>query len=76
MVYCVRAVAGPEVGGGSGVAVNSNVGGGVSVGGTGVKVDARVGVAVPGTSGWNGVGVDEASGLGETNTSAGGSVCV
>jgi hypothetical protein len=75
MVYCVLAVAEAAVGKGSGVAVYSRVGSGVSVGGTGVKVDSSVGVAVPGIRGWNGVGVADASGFGETKTSWGRSTC-
>jgi len=76
-VYCVRA----EGEGGTGearvVAVNSRVGSGVSVGGSGVKVE----MGVAGSSGasespigWNGVEVGEAFGLTVTNTSVGGAV--
>jgi len=43
MVYCVRAEGGGAVGDGRVVAVNSSVGRGVSLGGSGVKVGMGVG---------------------------------
>jgi hypothetical protein len=52
----------------SDVAVNSKVGGGVFVGGSGVKEAERVGVSLA-TAGWKGVGVREESGAGVTSTS-------
>ena len=51
------------------VAVNSSVGRGVSVGGSGVKVETSVGGSSVTKEGWNGVGVSEASGAGVTSTS-------
>jgi hypothetical protein len=74
-VYCVRAVWEGAVGEARGVAVCSRVGGGVSLGGTGVKVATRVGVSVPGSSGWKGVGDGVPWGLAVTNTSVGGPGC-
>jgi len=77
MVYCVRAEDGAAVGEGRVVAVNSRVGRGVSVGGSGVKVGARVGGSSGTTviaTGWNGVEVGKASGFVVTNTSVGGAV--
>ena len=56
---------------GSVVAVNSSVGRGVSVGGSGVKVEARVGEsggASIAPAGWKGVGVGSALGFGVTST--------
>ena len=57
------------------MAVTSNVGSGVFVGGSGVKVGMRVGDS-NGTGeagmGWNGVGVGSALGLAVTSTSVGG----
>ncbi len=57
------------------MAVNSRVGRGVLVGGSGVKVGMRVdsseGTRIPGT-GWNGVEVGEAFGSTVTMTSVGG----
>jgi hypothetical protein len=41
------------------------------VGGSGVKVAARVGVSVPTPIGWKGVGVEDESGAGVTSTSDG-----
>ncbi|RPH74343.1 hypothetical protein EHM76_03720 [bacterium] len=76
-MYCVRAEAGAEVGEGRVVAVNSRVGRGVSVGGTGVNVGTRVGVSSGATvppTGWNGVDVGEAFGSTVTITSVGGAV--
>jgi hypothetical protein len=74
-LYCVRAEGGAEVGEGRVVAVYSRVGRGVSLGGSGVKVETRVGVldgaSVP-AMGWNGVEVGEASGGTVTITSVGG----
>ena len=56
-----------------GVAVNSRVGSGVSVGGTGVKVETRVGgsTATSLPMGWKGVEVGDAFGFAVTNTSEG-----
>jgi len=74
-LYCVRAEGGAEVGEGRVVAVYARVGRGVSLGGSGVKVETRVGVPdgarVP-AMGWNGVEVGEASGGTVTITSVGG----
>jgi hypothetical protein len=77
MVYCVRAAGEEAVAGGRGVAVNSSVGSGVSVGGN----DVNVGTYVAGSmgaraspAGWNGVEVGDASGSGDTITSAGGAL--
>ena len=67
------------VGEGRVVAVNSRVGRGVSVGGTGVNVYASVGVFVGASdiaAGWNGVGVADALGFAVTSTSVGGSACM
>jgi hypothetical protein len=63
------------VGGMRAVAVKANVGSGVSVGGSGVKVGMRVGDSSGGRvkgTGWNGVGVGNAFGLTVTSTSVGG----
>jgi hypothetical protein len=62
------------VGEASVVAVNSSVGGGVSVGGAGVNVDTNVGVPLGTEMGWNGVGVGDALGFAVTSTSGGGGV--
>ena len=61
------------VGEGRVVAVNSNVGNGVSVGGIGVKVAARVTSVGASTTpaGWNGVGVADALGFAVTSTIGG-----
>lgn len=51
------------------MAVKAKVGGGVFVGGSGVKVGINVGEAMAvgvNVTGWKGVGVDEAFGLGVT----------
>jgi hypothetical protein len=55
----------------SGVAVNSKVGRGVSVGGSGVKVETSVGGSGVIAAGWKGVGVSDESGVGVTSTSDG-----
>jgi hypothetical protein len=77
MTYCVRAAEGEAVAGGRGVAVNSRVGSGVSVGGNGVNVGTYVAGSMGANAspaGWKGVGVEEASGFGVTITSAGGAL--
>jgi hypothetical protein len=77
-VYCVRDEDGGDVGAGNEVAVNANVGGGVFVGGSDVKVGINVGdssaVGVN-VTGWNGVGVGDAFGLGVTVIREEGGVC-
>lgn len=67
-MYCVRAEVDGAVGETSDVAVNSKVGGGVFVGGSGVKEAERVGVSLA-AAGWKGVGVEDESGAGVTSTS-------
>ena len=71
-MYCVRAEVEGAVGEASGVAVNSKVGRGVSVGGSGVNVATRVGGSLAIPAGWKGVGVSDESGAGVTSTSDGG----
>src|SRR5258705_13266983 len=70
-VYWVRVDGAREVSEGRMVAVNSRVGRGVSVGGSGVNVEARVGEsggASIAPAGWKGVGVGSALGFGVTST--------
>ena len=67
----MRVEATGEVGKGSVVAVNARVGRGVSVGGSGVNVETRVGEsggASTAPAGWKGVGVGSALGFGVTST--------
>ena len=64
-----------DVGRGRVVAVNSSVGRGVSVGGSGVNVEARVGEsggASIAPAGWKGVEVGNALGFGVTSTKGAG----
>jgi hypothetical protein len=77
MMYCVRAEGEEAMAGGRGVAVNSSVGSGVSVGGNGVNVGTYVAGSMGASespAGWNGVRVGEALGLEVTNTSVGGAL--
>lgn len=65
------------MGEGRGVDVNANVGGGVFVGGSGVKVGINVGDSIAvgvNVTGWKGVGVGDAFDACVTSTSVGGSV--